>query len=109
MRVFTKRGRWVVNFTRKIQFTLSPESSRSEGLLYQKQGLCCSGPVALPLLCLFHLLFVLWLAITQSSASETVGSQPQYDGKANFSEVFQCLSVFEVPSEITHAENIRTQ
>ena len=61
------------------------------------------------LLCLFHLLFVLWLAITQSSASETVGSQPQYDGKANFSEVFQCLSVFEVPSEITHAENIRTQ
>lgn len=96
----------MINFTRKLSShchwqvpVLKVALPKTRTVLLRS---CCPA-------CLSHLLFVLRLAVAQSSASETVGSQPQCDGKANFSEVFQCLSVFEVPSEITHAENIRTQ
>lgn len=64
----------MINFTRKIQFTRSLESSRSKGYFTKNKD--CPAQVLLPCFSLSHLLLVLRLAITQSSASETVGSQP---------------------------------
>lgn len=75
MRIFINV--WKMGDKFYTQFTLSTKVPALKDYLPKTRTVLLRSCCTAPLLCLFHLLFVLRLAITQSSASETVGSQPQ--------------------------------